>query len=146
MKFFTPDLQTVAAKDTCDIAYALPLRAPARSRTGDEDAGQNARFSPVFIKEGGELAGEGGTEGLRVGHLRVIFELPPTLVRYLEAARITPPGKLAFVQWFTKLGRRDRDSGMFKISRETALARGQGAQRMHAMLGAQMRASDSVGM
>ncbi|EJD34586.1 hypothetical protein AURDEDRAFT_176368 [Auricularia subglabra TFB-10046 SS5] len=130
MKFYTPDLQTVAAKDTRDIAYAVPARERTGARAGDDNAALAARFSPVFVKEGGELAGQGGTEGLHVGHLRVILELPPTLVRYLEAARIEPPGKLAFIQWYTKLGRRDADSGMFKVSRQTTLARGQGAQRV----------------
>ncbi|EJD54932.1 hypothetical protein AURDEDRAFT_118252 [Auricularia subglabra TFB-10046 SS5] len=120
MKFFTPDMQTVAAKDTRDVAYAVPKRTRAGFNSNDDDAYLDAHFSPVFVKEG----------GLRVGHLRVIFELPPMIAQYLEAAQIPLPGKLAFVQWFTKLGRRDADPGMFKVSAETAFASGQGTQRV----------------
>lgn len=130
MKFFTPDLQMPSAKDTRDVAYAMPKRLRAGVDASEEDALHGARFSPVFVKEGGELAGEGGTDGLRVGHLRVIFELPPALNRYLKSARIAPPGKLAFVQWYSKLGRRDRDTGMFKVAREHTLTRGAGAERV----------------
>ncbi|KZV82448.1 hypothetical protein EXIGLDRAFT_684827 [Exidia glandulosa HHB12029] len=125
MKFYTPDVQTVAAKDTRDVAYALPQRARRTSRDPD-DAGLAARFSPVFIKKG-EAAGDGGTAGLRIAHLRVIFELPDKALARLEELHIEDPGKLAFVQWFTRLGRRDVDSTMFKVSRETQYIPGQGS-------------------
>lgn len=61
INFYTPDLQTVAAKETRDVAYAVPRRL--RSRPDEEGEHLEARFSPVFVKEGGELAGEGGTDG-----------------------------------------------------------------------------------
>lgn len=68
--------------------------------------------------------------GLRVARLRVVFELPSPALDYLTAFQIEPPGKLAFVQWFTRLGQRDRNSGMFKVSAATVLAPGRGAQRV----------------
>lgn len=74
---------------------------------------------------------DAGFIGLRVARLRVIFELPPIIVQHLEDAHITPPGKLAFVQWYTRLGRRDADSGMFKVKAETTTTgAGHGAQRV----------------
>lgn len=66
VKFYTPDLQTMDAKDTRDVAYAAPQRTRAELDRNDPDATLAGRFSPVYIKEGGELAGEGGTEGTQL--------------------------------------------------------------------------------
>jgi hypothetical protein len=128
MTFWTPDLQAFAAKDTQDVAYAHP--AHRSTVTGGTIPGC---FSPVFVKSG-EFAGEGGTNGqytyyhristhsfvctgLRIGRLRVIFELPRMLCGWLERQGIPPPDKLAYVEWYTNLGRRDRVTNMFKVKR-----------------------------
>lgn len=59
----------------------------------------------------------------------MIFELPDSVKARLENLTLDDPGKLAYVQWFTKLGRRDVDSTMFKVSREMQYARGRGSDR-----------------
>lgn len=70
---------------------------------------------------------------MRIGRLRVLFELPDELMAYLERARIPPPDKLAFIQWYTPLGRRDRDSGMFKVSAQMAPATTQDTEPVRAV-------------
>ncbi|EJD37920.1 hypothetical protein AURDEDRAFT_173059 [Auricularia subglabra TFB-10046 SS5] len=129
MKFYTPDLQTLAARDTRDVAYASPARS--KKETNDPDDVMEPRFSPVLTKED-EVAGVGGTDGLRVAHLRVIFELPSAVITAIQRLGLEEPGKLAYVQWYTKLGRRDPDCDMFKVSRETRFIAGAGAQKERA--------------
>ncbi|EJD44704.1 hypothetical protein AURDEDRAFT_166192 [Auricularia subglabra TFB-10046 SS5] len=126
MKFYTPDLQTLAAADTRDVAYASPARS--KKKTNDPDDIMEPRFSPVLTKED-EVAGVGGTDGLRVAHLRVIFELPVAVVTAIARLGLEDPGKLAYVQWYTKLGRRDADSDMFKVSRQMRFIAGAGSQK-----------------
>ncbi|KAH7098191.1 hypothetical protein BKA62DRAFT_622869, partial [Auriculariales sp. MPI-PUGE-AT-0066] len=57
MHFAIPDLQTFAATDTQDIAYAHPVR-----RSGGSSDSTPSRFSPIFVRPG-EEAGACGTDG-----------------------------------------------------------------------------------
>lgn len=83
MKFYTPDLQTLGAKDTRDVAFAAPQRT--RLSNDPDDPGLCARFSPVFIKNG-EAAGDGGTEG----QSRIAAVHLSCALRHRRSARRTP--------------------------------------------------------
>lgn len=49
--------------------------------------------------------------GLRVAQVRLIFNLPPQFGHF--------PHPLAYIEWFTPLGRFDPNSGLYSISRST---------------------------
>jgi hypothetical protein len=53
--------------------------------------------------------------GLRVGQIRVIFNLPAQFGHFAHP--------LAYVEWFTPLGNKDRVTGMYQVSRSTRALR-----------------------
>ena len=55
-------------------------------------------------------------QGLRVGRIRTIFKIPTELESRTFGVGMEPPGHLAYVDWFTKLGTKDTDSGMYPLS------------------------------
>lgn len=60
VKFHTPDVQTVDAPSTLDVAQAAPARTRATKRT----VALPARFDAVMVETNGDgVAGEGGMEG-----------------------------------------------------------------------------------
>ena len=54
--------------------------------------------------------------GLRVARLRVVFKIPKELEALTFGKDITPPGHLAYVEWYTRPQQCDSDSGMYLIS------------------------------
>ncbi len=126
VKFTTPSVQLSTAPDIRDIADATPIRV----RHGKE-AASPARFDTVFVNDtGAEETGIKGWYmycfssqvltlfiGLRVGRLRVIFKIPTHLNHIIFGSHITPPQHLAYVEWYTKPGKVDPNSGMYPVSR-----------------------------
>ncbi|KAH7069397.1 hypothetical protein BKA62DRAFT_628937, partial [Auriculariales sp. MPI-PUGE-AT-0066] len=100
--FTIPNLQTEAAKDVVNKAYASP---------------QRGRFDTVLVQTGEpEEAGAGGLKGIRVGRLRAIFAIPEAYQVALFGA--DTPGPLAFVEWFTPPPRRANNvNGMLEVVR-----------------------------
>lgn len=83
------------------------------------DSNPSGRFDTVLINEGGE-ADTFQVTGTRVGRVKVIFTLPPTL-KYPGSVRAAPKewpkNPLAYVEWFTRFGPRpEKNTGMYKIS------------------------------
>ncbi|KAI0076769.1 hypothetical protein K474DRAFT_1597442 [Panus rudis PR-1116 ss-1] len=73
-----------------------------------------AKFDTVLAVEDRakyEFAGRQGQAGLRVARVRVIFELPPRF----DVNTVL----LAYVEWFTPLGRVDPITGMHMVTRST---------------------------
>lgn len=66
---------------------------------------QVSLFFIVFLNDFNELL------GLRVAQVRVIFDLPAHLSKC--------PHPLAYVEWFTPLGRPDAFTGLYSITRST---------------------------
>ncbi|KZV98523.1 hypothetical protein EXIGLDRAFT_832092 [Exidia glandulosa HHB12029] len=115
VKFNTPDIQTLDAPDTLDVAHAVPARVRKAKRT----KALPARFDPVMVEINGDgVAGEGGMDGIRVAQLRVVFELPEYLhVNVFDKLHLPRPGKLAYIEWFSKLGSVDDVTGMYSVRR-----------------------------
>jgi hypothetical protein len=90
--------------------------SPPKERSGRRSASAGL-FDPAFIVEKPEThrLGSATLEGLRVGQVRVIFQLPPQFGRY--------PHPLAYVEWFTALRTKDKVTGMYSITRSTRLGR-----------------------
>jgi hypothetical protein len=49
--------------------------------------------------------------GLRIAQIRMIFDLPPQFGAF--------PHPLAYIEWFTQLGRFDANTGLYSITRST---------------------------
>ncbi|KAJ3489193.1 hypothetical protein NLI96_g2329 [Meripilus lineatus] len=111
VKFHSPSIQTTAP-DTDDIADAIPARYNKARRVI-----QHARFDTVFVNGG--TAQKSGIKGLRVGQVRVIFKIPEEYHGTLFGKDVTPPGHLAYVEWFSVPKPQDRDSHshMYHIKR-----------------------------
>ncbi|KZV91631.1 hypothetical protein EXIGLDRAFT_769682 [Exidia glandulosa HHB12029] len=110
--FNTPDVQTLHAPDTVDVAFASPAHK-TKAKT------LPARFDPVMVEINGDgVAGEGGMEGIRAGQLRVLFEIPEHVqISIFDRLHIPRPGKLAYLEWFSKLGAPDEVTGMYAVKR-----------------------------
>jgi hypothetical protein len=95
------------------------IRATPPSTKAGRKSASAGHFDPAFIVENPEtyrLGSSIGTlDGLRVGQVRVIFNLPPQFGSY--------PHPLAYVEWFTPLRTKDPVTGMYSISRSTRLGR-----------------------
>ena len=94
------------------------IRATPPITTAGRKSGSVGQFDPAFIVEnpGTYRLGSSGTlDGLRVGQVRAIFNLPPQFGSYLHP--------LAYVEWFTPLRTRDNVTGMYSVSRSTRLGR-----------------------
>jgi len=113
MKFYTPDLQIEDAPDTLDIAHAEPARKSAASGTS-----LKSRFDAVLVEEGRDgYAGRAGLEGIRVAQLRVIFEIPLLFQNAIfDLLEIPTPGKLAYVEWFTRPKEIEAPNGLPVVS------------------------------
>ena len=84
VSFCSPNTQTLAAKDITSKAYASAPRE---------------RFDTVLVHiAGGEEAGAGGLDNIRVGQLRAIFAVQLADERGFFADKSL--GVLAFVDWF----------------------------------------------
>lgn len=55
--------------------------------------------------------------GKRVGQLRVIFKIPDAYLPSIFGASVPPPGNLAYIEWFLRPRRRDKNHSMFPVSR-----------------------------
>jgi hypothetical protein len=94
------------------------IRATPPSATVGRKSASAGQFDPAFIVENPQtyrLGSSGTLDGLRVGQVRVIFNLPPQFGSYLHP--------LAYVEWFTPLGTKDKVTGMYSVSRSTRLGR-----------------------
>ncbi|KZW03090.1 hypothetical protein EXIGLDRAFT_636720, partial [Exidia glandulosa HHB12029] len=111
VKFHTPDIQTLHAPATLDTARATPIHK-TRTKTVP------ARFDPVMVElDGDGVAGEGGMDGIRIAQVRVLFRLPTLVTDIFARLRIPAPGTLAYIEWFSKLGRPDEATGMYHVQR-----------------------------
>ncbi|KAF7799993.1 hypothetical protein EIP86_011236 [Pleurotus ostreatoroseus] len=73
-----------------------------------------ARHDVVLVNDTGA---EGvGINGLRVARLKVVFRIPEGLESVTFGEGATPPGHLAYVEWFTRPRKCDPDSGMYPVS------------------------------
>lgn len=71
---------------------------------------------------------------IRVARLRVVFELPEHVqVDIFDKLSIPRPGKLAYVEWFSKLGQVDDVTGMYSV-RRALTGSGQAAQRQASII------------
>ncbi|KAG6912575.1 hypothetical protein DXG01_013687, partial [Tephrocybe rancida] len=71
-----------------------------------------AHFDTAFVIEDPvEYHAEGGIKGLRVAQVQAIFDLPSQFGFH--------PHPLAYVEWFTPLGRPDTFTGMHTVTRST---------------------------
>lgn len=56
--------------------------------------------------------------GIRIAQLRVLFELPEFVhVNVFDRLKIPRPGKLAYIEWFSKPGTVDDVTGMYSVRR-----------------------------
>ncbi|KAI0056853.1 hypothetical protein BV25DRAFT_1872634 [Artomyces pyxidatus] len=99
IKFKIANLQVDDAPDYACAAVAEP-----------------GRFDTVLVNEDG--AAETGVTGLRVGRLRLVFQLPIRFQQTLSAQhRNTPaPGHLAYIEWFSRFTDKDDDHRMYPVS------------------------------
>lgn len=49
--------------------------------------------------------------------MRVLFSLPPLVTDIFKAFNLRTPGKLAYVEWFSKLAAPDSVTGMYNVRR-----------------------------
>ncbi|EJD37744.1 hypothetical protein AURDEDRAFT_72956, partial [Auricularia subglabra TFB-10046 SS5] len=111
VKFSTPDTQTLHAPATCDIAHATPVHK-TKTRLAP------ARFDPILVCQRlASLSWLTRDVGIRVAQLRVLFALPDEFTALFKQLRIPSPGKLAYVEWFSKPGETDDLTGMFHVRR-----------------------------
>ncbi|KAH7098536.1 hypothetical protein BKA62DRAFT_810670 [Auriculariales sp. MPI-PUGE-AT-0066] len=106
VKFTTPNVETLASKDSKSVAYASFLRS---------------QYDPVLLRIAGEdIAGAAGINDLRVGRLRAIVRIPDQFACDLFAGRADAPDQLAVVDLYTRLPRQEDDiNGMFLIQKPT---------------------------
>ena len=94
------------------------IRATPPSTSAGRKSRSVGQFDPAFIVEDLQtyrLGSSGSLDGLCVGQVQVIFNLPPQFGRYLHP--------LAYVEWFTPLRTKDKITGMYSVSRSTRLGR-----------------------
>jgi hypothetical protein len=65
----------------------------------------------LIIKDPDHYSLSPSLQGLRVGQIRVIFKLPAQFGHFAHP--------LAYIEWFTPLGNKDRITGMYQVSRST---------------------------
>jgi hypothetical protein len=112
MKFLREDPLT-REKSTADIIHAHPPTKDGQGRAVP------SRFDTVLINEKATGA-ETGVRGRRVGRLRVIFELPTSVVQTMFKNPLTAPRHLAYVEWFSPFAPQpDRVTGLYKVSKCT---------------------------
>ncbi|KAJ7728985.1 hypothetical protein B0H14DRAFT_2264787, partial [Mycena olivaceomarginata] len=74
--------------------------------------GTPAHFdTALIIEDPPSYRTSAGIEGLRVGQIRAIFQLPPQYGTY--------PHPLAYVEWFTPFNQPDSTTGMYTIQRSS---------------------------
>ncbi|KAF5377941.1 hypothetical protein D9615_006759 [Tricholomella constricta] len=96
------------------VRYILTnrIRTTPAIKPNGRKLGSPPHFDTALIIENlAEHRQSGGFSGLRPAQVRVIFILPPHLGTYLHP--------LAYIEWFTPLGRPDNIIGMHTISRST---------------------------
>ncbi|GJE91567.1 hypothetical protein PsYK624_077170 [Phanerochaete sordida] len=121
VKFDSLDVQ-LGKRITHDIAHASPATV---ARNGWPVAPQ---FDTVFVNDTG--AAVVGMKGLRVARLRLIFAIPDDLLKFTFGKNSSPPGALAYVEWFTLPRTKDSDHGMYPIS-YSKLENGRGRSSGH---------------
>jgi hypothetical protein len=58
--------------------------------------------------------------GIKIGRLRVIFEIPKAALPHTFAAEITPPKHLAYIEWYSLSDTKDADSHLYDVRKITA--------------------------
>jgi len=127
VKFLVPNLQVDDEPDTLHSAHVAPAHLSANGKL------LPARFDTVLINDDdADVTGmDGGfaiivaigrvhlslTLGLRVGQVRVIFRLPRHFECQLVRDGIKSPGHLAYIEWFSCPGQKDKANRMFPITR-----------------------------
>ncbi|KAG6809061.1 hypothetical protein H0H92_001751 [Tricholoma furcatifolium] len=107
-----PPNRHINSKDNLTHHIRTTPARPAEDRSSAIPACFDTAFvidDPITYRPSSSL------EGLRVAQIRVIFDLPPQFGRH--------QGPLAYVEWFTPLGRPDQVTGMHSVKRSTRVHR-----------------------
>ncbi|KAI0040586.1 hypothetical protein FA95DRAFT_1502597 [Auriscalpium vulgare] len=102
-------LHNLQLDDAPSITNAV-IAQPATSDTLE-------RFDTVLVDEKG-TAGETGVTGLRVGRVRVILRIPPSIesaVMRVHGLK-EPLGVLVYVEWYSRFNGKNTDNNMYPVS------------------------------
>ncbi|KAH7902948.1 hypothetical protein BJ138DRAFT_1168705 [Hygrophoropsis aurantiaca] len=106
-----PEIRQASSTRLKNIIRASPPVPPANRRPAEP-----ARLDFAFIRTGevNRNTENSPLEGLRVAQVRAIFTLP-------DVYQIRTIHPLAFIEWFTPLGPRDPNSGLYIVNRSTRM-------------------------
>ncbi|KAF8193195.1 hypothetical protein K438DRAFT_1589717 [Mycena galopus ATCC 62051] len=110
LTFLLPAIPEVSSMDHHNIVRASPP-VPAR---GIHTPAQPAHLDFALIRTGEKNEKTEGTalQGLRVAHVKVLFQLPPVY-------RLHTDHPLAYIEWYTPFGVPDPITGLFTVRRST---------------------------
>ncbi|THU84840.1 hypothetical protein K435DRAFT_822599 [Dendrothele bispora CBS 962.96] len=111
VKMVNPDLH---GNTTLDVIKAQPRRMNSRNQVI-----QVARFDTALIQKAPNNPDKGPLDGMRIGRVRAIFSIPDEKTDRLFPPNVSPPGLLAYVEWFSNFTRvPDTASGLYRVKKQ----------------------------